>query len=145
MKHKSAAVSQSSRNSQASNELARIRESDQDQPRGQEKFSAVPLSMKWRFREDDDKDWRPTKPCKHMATVYWVLLIVSPDTMCPPMGLASAKQTPHESVLAKHHVSLHHMTRPETSTSDAVLFVCFWGQGFTQSKHWPPYVAKNNL
>ena len=56
-KQESAIVAQSSRNCQVSSELAQVSENDKDQQGCQEKFSAVPFSMKIR-RSEKTQDHR---------------------------------------------------------------------------------------
>ena len=106
-KHESAMVAQSSRNNQASTPSARVSENDQNQWKAR-KRSLPCLSQQ---RKDQQRS-RPTKHC--MATyvntptpVYWVLLILPPNIMCPLTGLASSKL----------HMRVHHMTLPEIFTS----------------------------
>lgn len=61
----------------------------------------------------ENEDTRPMEHCKasyaskHSVTVCWVLFMHSPNIASPPTDLASAKC----------HMSLYHLTYPETSTS----------------------------
>ena len=91
-KHESAAVAQSSRNCQASTESAEVRE--QPGPARVPEPSAVPLSMKRRHK---------TK--KHRCPVH------------PIYTLSKHHVSSDGSHLSKHHVSLHHVTQPDLSTS----------------------------
>lgn len=98
--HKSAMVG-SSRNLQASAELARVSRSGQDQPECQE-FSAVPLLSWWseeQWRWETNKELH-SQLCKGPVTVCWVPLILSPNITCSSMSPASSE----------HHVSLPQQT-----------------------------------
>lgn len=80
----SAAVAQSSRNTQASTKWSQVSENDSNhnQPESQE-FS----------QQSEDQQSCETKEALHsllykcLVTVSWVLLILSPNITCPLMGV----------------------------------------------------------
>ena len=83
---------------------SRLSRSNQDQQGHQEKFSVMPLSMKWRLAKT-----KTMKHCKasYASPCYCPLspIYIPPNITCPPMGLGLSK-TPHKSLLAKLHMSL---------------------------------------
>ena len=100
-------MAQPSRNNQASGEMAQVSMSDQGQP-GKIPGEVLCCASLSEVKISEDEGLRPMKRCKASnARAPSPSVDLSPDIMCPPMVLASAK----------HHMSLHHMTYPETSTS----------------------------
>lgn len=105
-KQESAMVARFSRRYQASHELASGIRSYKNQPECQE-FSALFLSTKSRWVQRQDQGRVAQLATQGPYHCLCVLFIISPNLTCPPLGLASEK----------HHVSLHHMTKPESHTS----------------------------
>lgn len=110
-KQESAMVAWFSRTYQASRELASGIRSYKDQPECQE-FSALFLSTKSRSVQRQDQGRIAQLATQGPFHCLCVLFIISPNLTCPPLGLASAK----------HHVSLHHMTKPESRTSTFTIY-----------------------
>ena len=115
-KCKSTAVAWSSRNCQASTKSAQVNKSDQNQMGPQEKFSAVLFSRKWGSVKTQDL-WstarlamEATHHCLLSPTYTLVTHHVSFHGSC-------LSKIPCESASARHCMSMHHITQPETSTS----------------------------
>jgi hypothetical protein len=117
-KHEWAAIVQFSRNCQAYAKLAGVSRRDKDQLGIQKKFSAMPLSKKqtsaktktwdqWSIAELAIKAWFPC-PLSLIYTLSKYYMFSHGSCL---------RTTPPESVTAKHHMYLHHMIPPETSTS----------------------------
>jgi hypothetical protein len=112
-KHEPAMATLSSRNHQASAELAQSMGTTRS---SQNARSSLPCLSQW---NDDQRRLETNSKlhgylCKPPITVHWVPLTLSPNTTCPPTSLPSAK----------HHQSLHHMTQPETATSPVGVAQC---------------------
>ena len=98
-------VAQFSRNFQASTKSVQVIGSDQNQLEWQEKFSAMPLSMKWR-------SWRTQN--QWSIARLWKNAIIESMTLLSPIYILSKQYiSSRESCL--HHQT-HHMTYPEFST-----------------------------
>jgi hypothetical protein len=110
-------VSSSGMIQQKQPDLCRVSRSNQNQSGCQEKFFAVRLSMKWRSEKTGDQQSLPR-------------LAMQAPHHCPLSPIYSLSKhhlsfhgcchskTPQESASAKHQVSPHHRTQPETSSSD---------------------------
>lgn len=113
-KHKSAEVAWSSRNNQASDKLVQVSRRDQDQPR-QDTRSSLSCLSQW-SKDQWNEDWRPMKHCK--ANYASALSLSIEYYLC-------SFQTSHALpwfLPQQHHMNLHHMTYPETSTSQDDIF-----------------------
>lgn len=112
-KHKSSSVLQSSSNSQASAESARVSRSNRGQQRCQEKFSAVPFPMKWRsVKTQDHQSITRLVPQAHchspLSPIYTPKHHVSSRGSC-------INKTPRESI--SWHIQklpLHSANRPKS-------------------------------
>lgn len=96
-------------------ELARVSGSDQDQP-------GMPGEVLCCVSLNDSKLKEYSKPTKkELAMQMSCHCPLSPTYTLSKHPVSSQgpclSKTPHESAPAKHHVSLHRMTYPETSTS----------------------------
>ena len=83
-----AVVSWPSRNSQASAKSAWVSRRNQGQLEGQEKFLAVPFSMKRRSAKTQNQEALQVALQASFPTVHWVLFIFPPNITCPPRVLA---------------------------------------------------------
>jgi hypothetical protein len=110
-------VTRSSRNSQASAKSAVVSRRDQDQPEYFEKFSAIPLSTKWRSAKMSSH-WSTTQ----LAMQAYHRCLLSPIYTLSQHHLSSHQsyfsKTSHESVSAKRYITWHHQKFP----SQMVIF-----------------------
>lgn len=101
-RHNSAVAAWQSRNRQASSKSEWVWWTKQNQLGGQEKFSATPLSVKWRSA----KTWQQSV----------ARLIVQAHSHFPQVPLIL-----HGSCLSKYHMSLLLRTQPKSSTSGFLI------------------------